>query len=804
MSVSSSLLPLGDYCCNPGTFFVLLCTFPRSPGGITSEERLGCNSHFGAPGAAGLQCTPLRLRYAQDNKGIDMEDVSSKRVSEFLQKCVKLEDHDRNAQPKEEILEVQSLPILAPSYPQTVQEEISMVFNTCAMPANLGPCTRRRREKGTGHDGTSTSLYVDRRKSKVWNYYTKLGDAYVECNVCKKQLSFHNSTTTMREHLVRKHSIRDTLLSQLKDDQISDPDYIAQENAIKRARQLTPENNNQYHTVPCTEPRTDVILELVLEMIFRDLHPLSVVKDKGFGLLIGYLEPSFILPSPMQLSSMLWHRYNVVKQHLEHYLQTAQSVVICAEFWVSQPNQTYLTIMANFIDGEWRRARCILETQQVHENKMESNLGDRLYSVLTDFGMPSKSVFCVMHDSLQDMEVNSSQLKCVYGWTSMCCAAHLLHLCVQAGLEVEQVQEALSAARSIVCYFQQDAKATCSLNSKLEAINKTKLKLVMDTGARWITTIEMCECLLDLKWAIMSVLEEHPKGTTVVQNLADHQWKLLQDLMPVMRTLKIATSFLREEQNFSISSLMPCIHGIVTAIGQQSEEASGTIKTVVNNIRSELTQRWGISDDEKLLESPAVVASFLDPRFKEMRFLSPSLRSELHKKIKNMLSQFFNHQSPVSTQFWVPSSDYKAEVSEAASQLSAHKERGPSGQSQSMYDILLGKDPTESMPEIHQQLENYIVEPLCKRSTNPLDWWKNNEHRFPSVARLARQYLAIPATVVPPDQAFAASESALEHRRGVLAPENLDQILFLHQNFDFLESMRNSGENPNKTVQNQF
>ncbi|XP_048357384.1 E3 SUMO-protein ligase ZBED1-like [Sphaerodactylus townsendi] len=731
-----------------------------------------------------------------------MEDVSSKRVPDFLQKCVKLEDNEEDAQPKAEIIEVQTLPIFPPSYPQPVQEEISMVFNPCPVPANLGPCIRRRREKG--HDGTSTSLYVDRRKSKVWNYYTKLGDAYVECNVCKKQLSFHNSTTTMREHLVRKHSIRDTLLSQLKDDQVSDPDYAAQESAIKRARQLTAENSAPYHAVSCAEPRTDVILELVLEMIFRDLHPLSVVKDKGFGLLIGYLEPSFILPSPMQLSSMLWHRYNVVKQHLEHYLQTAQSIVISAEFWLSHSTQTYLTIMTNFIDGEWRRARCILETQQVHESQAESNLGDRLYSVLTDFGLSNKSVFCVMHDSRQALEANSVQLKSIYGWTSLCCAAHLLHLCVKVGLEVEQVQEALSTARNIVCYFQQDAKATCSLNSKLEAINKTKLKLVMDTGARWITTIEMCESLLDLKWAIMSVLEEHPKGTVAVQNLADHQWKLLQDLVPVMRTLKIATSFLREEQNFSISSVMPCIHGIVTAIGQQSEEASGVIKTVVGNIRAELTQRWGISDDEKLLESPAVVASFLDPRFKEMRFLSPSLRSELHKKIKSMLSQFFNHQSPAATQFWVPNADYKAEVGEAGGQLSAHKERGPSGQSQSMYDILLGKDPTESMPEIHQQLENYIVEPLCKRSTNPLDWWKNNEHRFPSVARLARQYLAIPATVVPPDQAFAASESALEHRRGVLAPENLDQILFLHQNFDFLESMRNGSENLNKSAHGPY
>ncbi|NWS64224.1 ZBED4 protein, partial [Chunga burmeisteri] len=294
---------------------------------------------------------------------------------------------------------------------------------------NLGPSARRKREKGGSQEGTSTALYVDRRKSKVWNYYTKLGDAYVECNVCKKQLSFHNSTTTMREHLVRKHSIRDTLLSQLKDDQVSESDYVAQENAVKRSRQMTPESGI-YHVASCSEPRSDVILELVLEMIFRDLHPLSMVKDKGFGLLIGYLEPNFALPSPVQLSSMLWHRYNVVKQHLERYLQAAQAIVLCVEFWASQLSQTYLTITANFIDGEWRRARCAMETQQAPEDKAESDLGEKLYAVLSEFGLSSKSVFCVMHDSPQSVAANSQRLKNAYGWSSLCCAARTLHLCI--------------------------------------------------------------------------------------------------------------------------------------------------------------------------------------------------------------------------------------------------------------------------------------------------------------------------------------------------------------------------------------
>ncbi|NWH67647.1 ZBED4 protein, partial [Geococcyx californianus] len=279
---------------------------------------------------------------------------------------------------------------------------------------------RRRRERVP--DGPSSVLHVNRRKSKVWNYYTKLGDAYVECNVCKKQLSFHNSTTTMREHLVRKHSIRDTLLSQLKDDTASESDYTAPETALKRSRQMTPENY--------LEPRSDVILELVLEMIFRDLHPLSMVEEKGFGLLFGYLEPGFSLPAPKQLSDMLQLRYNVVKQHLGHYLQMAQAITVSVEFWESRLGQTNLTVTANVIDGKWQRARCILETQQAHRDEAETSLAEKLYTILSEFSLSSKSVFCVVQDSPWSTAANGQQLGDAYGWRSLCCAAHSLHCCV--------------------------------------------------------------------------------------------------------------------------------------------------------------------------------------------------------------------------------------------------------------------------------------------------------------------------------------------------------------------------------------
>ncbi|NWZ30109.1 RSLE3 protein, partial [Asarcornis scutulata] len=281
--------------------------------------------------------------------------------------------------------------------------------------ATLCPAaSRRRREKGAGPEGAGIALGVDRRKSKVWNYYTKLGDAYVECTVCKKQLSFHNSTTTMREHLARKHSIRD---APPKDEHGAEHEG----HEAKRPRPTPPESGPQ-HGAPCPDARSEVILELVLEMIFRDLQPLSVVRDKGFGLLLGYLEPGFALPAPARLAGMLQHRYGAARREVERYLRTAQGLVVCLEPWASRLGHGYLSISASFIDGEWRRARCLLETRRARQDEPEGDFGEQLRAALAEFGLCSQAVLCVVHDGARPATAN--------GWAGLCCAARVLQRCV--------------------------------------------------------------------------------------------------------------------------------------------------------------------------------------------------------------------------------------------------------------------------------------------------------------------------------------------------------------------------------------
>lgn len=826
--------------------------------------------------------------------------------------------------------------------------------------------------------------FSERRTSKVWDHYTQLSMHRVECNHCKRQLSFHNSTTSMREHLGRKHSIRDGAVPPPNTADVPNPSAVRQHMAastllngrfatsnagvdlptgsiqpvvpvivkeeqheelsaeaseakptcttfgsagvgtsnansilsqdIEPTYRFSPDdlnttlNNsggtNNSGNRGCSDKRAGLFTDLILEMVYRDLQPFSVVEERGFRLLLSCLEPNYPIPSPSMLGNLLWHRYDILKHCLQQHLQTCiapRCLAICTEHWrsvegcgVEGPGQYYLTVSAHFVDSNWQLARCVLDTRPIPEykgnttNSGPAKFAHTLKAVLSEFHLPESFVFCVVYDTPWGMECRrqgSTTLDQDYqqefpgpshapmrslpeGWEPLLCVGEALKICVQEGLYVETVRQALLDARGIVLHFQHDVNAAAALNQKAEAANKGAARLVLDDPGRWATAIDMCERLLEVKWLVSSVLEEQKAAP----NLADHQWRLLHELVPVLRTVRIAASFLCEDINASISSLMPCLQGVSRILGQNMSECScPVVRGVMERIRTGMEKRWKLTDEESLLDSPAVLSSFLDPRFKEMRFLSPHARSKLHDKVKELLSvQAYtddgevdqdidtglevrenetggeqsvlglDDQLPIPTVASLDSPESCASCAEegdsielqqnenfvavsspehineniivgSPSKAAGGRKRGAnmaglssslscdrqltarmqiSPVPQSIYDILLGEDPTERMPEIQQQLENYIAEPLCKRSLSPLHWWRNKEHRFPAVARLARKYLSIPATAIPADRAFAPRESPVAHRRAMLGPKHLDQILFLHQNCDYVEQLK--------------
>ena len=66
------------------------------------------------------------------------------------------------------------------------------------------------------------------------------------------------------------------------------------------------------------------------------------------------------------------------------------------------------------------------------------------------------------------------------------------------------------------------------------------------------------------------------------------------------------------------------------------------------------------------------------------------------------------------------------------------------------------------------EVKRYLDEPIAIKTTNVLEWWKHNKDRFPNLAAMAQDFLAIPATSVTSEQMFSCAGRIIDDSRASL------------------------------------
>jgi hypothetical protein len=68
----------------------------------------------------------------------------------------------------------------------------------------------------------------------------------------------------------------------------------------------------------------------------------------------------------------------------------------------------------------------------------------------------------------------------------------------------------------------------------------------------------------------------------------------------------------------------------------------------------------------------------------------------------------------------------------------------------------------------------------------PLSWWRLHHADYPHVWKLAKRILAIPATSAPSERVFSAAANIVNKKRVSLKPDNVDLLVFLRGNKEFV------------------
>ena len=77
---------------------------------------------------------------------------------------------------------------------------------------------------------------------------------------------------------------------------------------------------------------------------------------------------------------------------------------------------------------------------------------------------------------------------------------------------------------------------------------------------------------------------------------------------------------------------------------------------------------------------------------------------------------------------------------------------------------------------IEVELTRYAESQRCERKTDPLAWWKQNERNYPNIARMAKKYLAIPATSVPNERLLSKAGEIVSARLASIKSKNVNYI----------------------------
>ena len=104
---------------------------------------------------------------------------------------------------------------------------------------------------------------------------------------------------------------------------------------------------------------------------------------------------------------------------------------------------------------------------------------------------------------------------------------------------------------------------------------------------------------------------------------------------------------------------------------------------------------------------------------------------------------------------------------------------------QSLHDD--SSDEEEEIDTPTEEISAFFAEELRidKSKIDPLQWWKENEKRYPALAQEARRVLSMPSTSASSARVFSTAGRVVTSLRASLSPESVDALVLLHRNTSY-------------------
>lgn len=497
------------------------------------------------------------------------------------------------------------------------------------------------------------------------------------------------------------------------------------------------------------------IAPILLQMLVQSLQPLSFAYSVGFKAYMRYLEPTCKIPSKEKLQNSLLGMYERCKIQLKDLLnEEATYFSIVYDLWKASDHQTYTTITINYLTDEWERKSFILGTDHITSSSEISNF---IRELLYQYDLPEDRMVAILdRKGMLKSWVDDvgSTLVC----ESLSCAAEKLESCVLTAYQVPEVKALIEQAGLLVSYLLCDDDASKLFHEiKESGWADSKTHLVQNRKENWVATSEMLFKMLDLRHVIEKVESQDAKNGELY--LSNDQWRLTEKLVSSLQILRAALAVMSKDKTGSVSCLLPVVHSILQHCEDSSHGPNSPMDRFLKIIGMETREKWDLT--AILPSSVPMLAALLDPRFKKLKFIAEEDKVDVLDALKGVMSA-------------TPGLD-------GENNISGDSEASP-------FLCLFGNaEEYANRQDIDSEISSYMTFPALRHDNCPLDWWRVNKGRFPHLAKLARQFLCVPAISQSMSDIMAGS-SMTDLRRALLEVEFAAPLIFMNHNWSLTHS----------------
>ncbi|KAL4089036.1 hypothetical protein QTP88_024114 [Uroleucon formosanum] len=509
----------------------------------------------------------------------------------------------------------------------------------------------------------------------------------------------------------------------------------------------------------CTSERTEEIHQALAKMIAMNQMPLSFCSSSGFKQFMSIVEPNYIICKEGAIKQRLKGLKSSVEYMIKKELKDASNVSCTTDCWSSIAQETYITVTAHFIDDQWCPKSYTLTTHKLDDRHTASNLSNQLEITFNKWDIGQK-IMSVVTDNAKNVLNAVNLLDNITEKSDLTCAAHSLQLAVNNALKYDKIENLIQVCSKIVCHFKHSNLASQYLKDKQEQLGLPTESLIQSCKTRWNSIFMMLDRLYKNRCPISNVLADRSMTTAAMAHkfeVTEHQWTDVETLIKLLKPLQIMTTVFCGEKYCSSSMVRPLLNAVIQKHLKHDisdDEISEHFKTTV--IRE-------LSDRFKLLWCPSSVvtarqiASFLDPRFKDLEHEPVEAREEIRTRVKNLIN----------------------EVAEISCDVQIES---PVTKHHGALEFLFGDEVNSNTSDSDVQYQNYLAEPQLKFDFDALEWWKTRASKYPLIVELAKKYLGIPATSVSSERCFSTAGNIVTAKRSCLAPETVNMLVFLYQN----------------------